>query len=212
MRSSEQVAMCMGAALVLAITPGPNMIYLVSRAICQGRAAAILSLMGVVAGLLSHLLFASVGLSALFMAVPMGYEILKYAGALYLLWMAWQAVRPGHASPFETNELPPESSRKLLVMGFLTSLLNPKIAIFYLSVLPQFINPDAGQVLAQSLVLGVTQVAIGTSVNLAFILSASFITFWFAQNPRWLAVQKYVMGGVLGLLAFKLLSQQRQVA
>lgn len=212
MLSIDQFSIFVGAALLLAITPGPNMIYLVSRAICQGRAAAILSLIGVVLGLLFHLMFASVGLSALFMAVPMGYEILKYAGALYLLWMAWQAVRPGHASAFETSKLPPESSQKLLVMGFLTSLLNPKIAIFYLSVLPQFINPDAGQLLAQSLVLGVTQVAIGTSVNLTFILSASFITVWFANNPKWLAVQKNVMSGVLVFLAFKLLSQQRQLA
>ena len=210
MMSLQPFAVFVAAAVLLAITPGPNMIYLISRAICQGRAAAILSWLGVVLGLMLHMLFASVGLSALFMAVPLGYELLKFGGALYLLWLAWQAVRPGSRSPFEARDLPPESPRQLFTMGLLTSVLNPKIAIFYLSVLPQFIQPEAGSVLMQSLLLGVTQICIGSSVNLMVILSAAALAAWFAKNRLWLALQRYVMGGVLGLLAFKLLQQQRQ--
>ena len=95
------------------------------------------------------------------------------------------------------------------MMGLLTSILNPKVAIFYLSVLPQFISPEAGAVLAQSLMLGVTQVFIGSSVNLIVTLSAAAIAGWFAKKPLWLAVQRYVMGLVLGVLAVKLFSQQR---
>ena len=201
-----------GAALLMAVTPGPNMIYLISRSICQGRAAGVMSWFGVVLGFTVHMLCASVGLTALFMAVPLGYEILKFAGEIYLLWLAWQAVRPSARSPFEAKSLSPQPPRKLFIMGLLTSVMNPKVAIFYLSVLPQFISPGSESVLSQSLVLGVTQVFIGSSVNLVVTLSAATIAAWFSKNRLWLAVQRYVMGLVLGVLALKLLSQQRNAA
>lgn len=197
------------AALLMAITPGPNMVYLLSRALCQGRSAAVLSWCGVVLGFTVHMVCAVVGLTALFLAVPLGYELLKFAGAMYLLWMAWQAVRPGARSPFEARALPAERPRRLFTMGLLTSILNPKVAIFYLSVLPQFVSPEAGAVLVQSLVLGITQVCIGGSVNLLVVLAAARVAGWFARNRRWLAVQRHVMGLVLGGLALRLLGQQR---
>jgi len=199
-----------GAALVMALTPGPNMVYLISRSLCQGKRAGITSWLGVVLGFTVHMCSAAVGLTALFMAVPLGYELLKFAGALYLLWLAWQAVRPGARSPFEPRSLPDESPRKLFIMGFLTSVLNPKVAIFYLSVLPQFISPENGSVLVQSLTFGTTQVFIGSSVNLLVTLSAARIALWFSHNPTWLAVQRYFMGLVLGALAVRLLSEQRR--
>ena len=171
-----------------------------------------MSWFGVVLGFTVHMLCASVGLTALFMAVPLGYEILKFAGAIYLLWLAWQAVRPSARSPFEAKSLSPQPPRKLFIMGLLTSVMNPKVAIFYLSVLPQFISPGSESVLSQSLVLGVTQVFIGSSVNLVVTLSAATIAAWFSKNRLWLAVQRYVMGLVLGVLALKLLSQQRSAA
>ena len=99
------------AALLMVLTPGPNMIYLISRSICQGRKAGVTSLLGVVAGFFVHLFAAAAGLTAVFLAVPMAYEVLKWAGALYLLWLAWQAVKPGARSPFEAQQLPPDSSR-----------------------------------------------------------------------------------------------------
>lgn len=201
-----------GAALLMALTPGPNMIYLISRSLCQGRMAGVMSWVGVALGFSVHMVCAAIGLTALFMAVPLGYELLKLAGALYLLWLAWQAVRPGSRSPFEARNLPPESPRRLFTMGLLTSVLNPKVAIFYLSVLPQFISPEAGSVLLQSLLLGSAQVFIGSSVNLAVALSAAGIATWFANNRFWLTVQRYLMGLVLGALAVKLLTQQRSAA
>ncbi|MBK7613550.1 MAG: LysE family translocator [Burkholderiales bacterium] len=212
MIATSQFIIFVGAALLMAVTPGPNMIYLVSRSLCQGRAAGVMSWFGVVLGFTVHMLCASIGLTALFMAVPLGYELLKFAGAVYLLWLAWQAIRPGARSPFEAKDLPPEPPRKLFMMGLLTSILNPKVAIFYLSVLPQFISPESGSVLIQSLVLGVTQVSIGSSVNLMVTLSAAAIAGWFATNRVWLAVQRYFMGLVLGVLAVKLLTQQRSAA
>ena len=198
------------ACLLMVLTPGPNMIYLISRSICQGRKAGVTSLIGVVAGFFVHMFAAAVGLTAVFLAVPLAYEALKWAGALYLVWMAWQAVKPGARSPFEARELAPDSSSKLVVMGFMTSVLNPKVAVFYLSVFPQFISPEHGSIFTQSMMLGLTQISVSFTVNLLIALFASGIAVWFVRNPLWLAVQRYVMGCVLAALAVRLMLEQRR--
>jgi len=186
------------------------MVYLISRSICQGRSAGVVSLFGVIAGFLVHMLAAAIGLSALFIAVPFAYEVLKWAGALYLLWLAWQAVRPGARSPFEPQQLPADSPRKLFLMGFLTNLLNPKVAVFYISLFPQFIDPERGSIFSQSLVLGATQMSVSFTVNLLIALSAARIASWFSHHPAWLAAQRYVMGCVLAALAVRLVFEPRR--
>lgn len=201
-----------GAALLMVLTPGPNMIYLISRSICQGRKAGVISLLGVIGGFLVHMFAAAVGLTTLFLSVPLAYELLKWAGALYLLYLAWQAVKPGARSPFEARQLPADPPRKLFLMGFLTNLLNPKIAVFYLSIFPQFVSPAHGSVFAQSLQLGFTQIAVSFTVNLAIALSAAGLARWFVRHPQWLAAQRYVMGSVLAALALRLASEQRRTA
>ncbi len=105
------------------------------------------------------------GITVLLIAVPFAYDALRFGGALYLLYLAWQAIKPGRRSPFQVRDLPADSPRKLFTMGFVTNLLNPKIAVLYLSLLPQFIDPQHGSVLAQSLVLGSVQIALSISVN-----------------------------------------------
>jgi threonine/homoserine/homoserine lactone efflux protein len=152
---------------------------------------------------------AALVMTALFLALPLGFEILKWVGAAYLGWLAWEALRPGARSPFEPQPLPPDPPRKLFVMGFLTNLLNPKVAMFYIALFPQFIDPERGSVLAQSLVLGAVQMSVSFSVNLLIALSAAGIASWFARNPLWLDAQRYVMGGVLGALAVRLAFEER---
>ena len=210
MIAAHDVLIFTAACVLMVLTPGPNMIYLISRSICQGRAAGVTSLVGVVAGFFVHMLAAAVGLTAVFLAVPTAYEALKWAGALYLLWMAWQAVRPGARSPFEARELVPDSSSKLVAMGFLTSVLNPKVALFYLSILPQFISPAHGSMFIQSILLGLIQISVSFTVNLLIALFAAGIAVWFVRNPLWLAVQRYVMGFVLAALAVRLMLEQRK--
>lgn len=168
-----------------------------------------MSWFGVVLGFTVHMVCAAVGLTALFTAVPLGYEVLKFAGAVYLLWLAWQAVRPNSRSPFEARDLPTESPRKLFAIGLLTSILNPKVAIFYLSVLPRFVSPESGSVLAQSLLLGTTQVCIGATANLLVTVSAASMAAWLSKNRLWLRVQRYLLGVVLRALAIKLIGQER---
>jgi threonine/homoserine/homoserine lactone efflux protein len=194
-------------ALGLALLPGPNMIYLASRAICQGRKAALISLAGVGLGFVFFMASAALGLTALFVAVPYAYDAVRLAGAAYLLYLAWAAVRPGGRAPFETRALAPDSPRKLFVAGLLTNLLNPKVAMFYLSLLPQFIDPDQGHVLAQSLILGVTQVCIGTSVNFTVLMTAGTLAGLLSSRPSWLAIQRWVMGTVLAGLAVRIATE-----
>ena len=153
------------ACLILVLTPGPNMLYCVSRALCQGRAAGLISLSGVLLGFVVHLMAAALGLTALLMAVPFAFDAIRLAGAAYLLWLAWQAVRPGGAAPFQARPLPADPPRKLFSMGFVTNLLNPKVAMFYLSFFPQFLHPENGSVLMQSLQLGAVQIGVSGAVN-----------------------------------------------
>jgi len=199
-------------ALGIVLTPGPNMIYLVSRSITQGRRAGFVSLLGVAAGFVVYLLAAAAGLATVFAAVPVAYTVLKVAGAGYLLYLAWQAVRPGGVSAFAPAELPIDPARRLFTMGLVTNLLNPKIAVLYVTLLPQFVDPARGSVAAQSLLLGAIQIAIALTVNGLIVLGAGSLAAFLTARPRWMRMQRYVMGAVLGALAVRLALQRPQPA
>ncbi|MEV4073135.1 LysE family translocator [Nonomuraea fuscirosea] len=196
-----------GIALVslgMVLTPGPNMIYLISRSLTQGRRSGLISLTGVFLGFTLYLTATCLGLTAVFAYVPAAYTALKLAGAAYLLWMAWNTLRPGGISAFEARDLPVERPGRLFSMGLLTCLLNPKIAILYLSLLPQFIDPSMGHVLLQSLALGSVQIVVGTLVNGLIVLSAGALAAFLARRPVWVRVQRYVTGTILGAFAISM--------
>ena len=197
-------------ALGMVLTPGPNMVYLISRSICQGRIAGLISLGGVALGFVFYMLCAAFGITAIVMAVPYAYDALRFGGALYLLYLAWQVLKPGGRSPFQVRDLPEDSTRKLFLMGFLTNLLNPKIAVMYLSLLPQFISPEHGSVLTQSLVLGFVQIMISVSVNAMIAIAAGSIAVFLSKRPSWLVVQRWLMGMVLTGLAIRMLTEARR--
>jgi threonine/homoserine/homoserine lactone efflux protein len=197
-------------ALGLVLTPGPNMLYLVSRSISQGRKAGLISLVGVGLGFIVYMLFAAFGITALLMTVPLAYDALRVGGALYLLYLAWQALKPGGRSPFQIRDLPVDSPKQLVIMGFLTNLLNPKAAVLYLSLLPQFIDAERGNVLSQSLVLGFTQITISLSINATIAIMAGTIAGFLAGRPLWLTVQRWLMGTVLAGLALRMATEARR--
>jgi threonine/homoserine/homoserine lactone efflux protein len=202
----------LGFALVsfgMVLTPGPNMIYLISRSITQGPAAGIVSLGGVALGFVFYMLCAAFGITALLFAIPYAYDALRFAGAAYLLWLAWQALKPGGRSPFQVKKLQVDSPRKLFAMGFVTNLLNPKIAMLYLALLPQFIDPT-GSVLTQSLALGTIQIAISVSVNAMIALAAGSIALFLGTRPAWLLLQRWLMGTALAGLAMKMALEARR--
>lgn len=197
-------------SLGLVLTPGPNMIYLISRSICQGWTAGLISLGGVALGFVFYMLCAAFGITALVFAVPYSYDALRFAGAAYLLYLAWQTLKPNGQSPFQVRDLPHDGPLKLFSMGFVTNLLNPKIAMLYLSLLPQFIDPAAGSVLQQSLVLGFTQIAVSVSVNALIVAGAGAIAVFLASRPIWARVQRWLMGTVLAALAVKMALETRR--
>ncbi|MEW5285470.1 LysE family translocator [Klebsiella michiganensis] len=197
-------------ALGLVLTPGPNMIYLISRSICQGRRAGLVSLGGVALGFVFYMLCAAFGITALIFAVPYAYDALRISGVVYLLYLAWQAVKPGGRSVFAVRDLPADSGRKLFMMGFITNLANPKIAIMYLSLLPQFISPGHGSILTQSLVLGGTQALISVAGNALIVVMAGQVSLFLAGRPLWQQFQRWLMATVLAGMAVKIAFEARK--
>ncbi len=189
------------AALGMVLTPGPNMMYLVSRTVAQGRRAGMISLMGVAAGFGVYLMAAAAGITAVFAVVPGLYLAVKLAGAAYLLWLAWQAIRPGGVSVFAPADLPHDPARRLFTMGLATNLLNPKIAIMYMALIPQFVDPDRGALWLQSLSLGAVQITVALIIDALIVLGAAGLAGFLTARPLWLRTQRYLMGTVLGTIA-----------
>ncbi|MEX0418197.1 LysE family translocator [Bacillus sp. C30] len=197
-------------SLSMVCSPGPNMIYLLSRSITQGRMAGFISLLGIMLGFIIYIIATMFGLTALFLAVPSLYEAVKWAGAAYLLWLAWNSIKPGATSIMEPRTIAIEPPRKLFLMGLMTNLLNPKIAILYVSLLPQFEDPEKGSLLLQGAVLGFTQITVSFIVNLLIVFTASRVAKWFGTRPTWLRVQRWLMASVLTGLAVRLAFERRQ--
>jgi len=198
--SGEKLALFAVAVALLALTPGPVWIYLISRTLAQGRRAGYFSLIGVMAGVLLHLLLAALGLSALLLAVPGAFDAIKLAGAAYLLWLAWTTVR-GAGFSFTPQPLEHVPDRVLLRQAMLASVVNPKVAVFYLSLFPQFVDPAAGNVLLQSLALGVVHVGVSTVIDGALVTVAALLAAGFARRPLWLRLQRWFLGSAFGALA-----------
>lgn len=197
---------CLGMVL----TPGPNMIYLVSRSICQGPMAGMISLGGVALGFLFYMLASALGITVLVMAVPYAYDGLKLAGAIYLATLAWQAIKPGGRSPFQVRDLPKDSPKRLFIMGLVTNLLNPKVAVLYLSLLPQFIDPARGSVFIQFIVLGLVQIAVSLTGNGLIALMAGSIAAFLGRRPLWMVVQRWMMATVLTALAVRMATEAQR--
>ena len=196
------------ACVALAATPGPNMLFLVSRTLAQGRAAGFVSLAGTSSGFALHALAAALGLSALLAAVPLAFEVVKWAGAIYLAWLAvvmWRA----SDEPEATVAAPHSTPRAMYRQGMLTAVLNPKVAVFQLALFPQFVDPARGSVLLQSLVLAVTQLVIVVAGDSVCVFAATGARRWFAARPGWGRWSKRALAGVFGALAARLAFQSR---
>jgi threonine/homoserine/homoserine lactone efflux protein len=199
------------AVMLLALTPGPVWVYLLSRTLTQGRRAGYFSLLGVAAGVVVHVLLAALGITVVLLAIPFAFDTIKLAGAAYLLWLAVSTVRGGGIC-FNPQPLAPVPDRVLLRQATIAALLNPKVAVFYLSLFPQFVEPAAGPVFAQSLLLGVVHVAVSTAVDGLLVTVAGLLSAWFAGRPLWLRMQRWLLGTAFGALAVWLASTPRHAA
>lgn len=197
------------ACVALVATPGPNLLYLVSRTLAQGRVAGFVSLAGTSSGFLLHVLAAAFGLSAILAAVPLAYDTIRIAGALYLAWLAWSTWRAPDVLPGAAVDTTVPAAR-LFREGLVTAILNPKVAMFQLALFPQFVDPSRGSVLVQSLVLGATQIVIAVVGDSLFVLAAASVRRWFAARPRWGAWSKRLLAGVFAALAARLALDERR--
>jgi threonine/homoserine/homoserine lactone efflux protein len=191
-------------ALGMVLTPGPNMMYLVSRSISQGRGAGLISLGGTAAGFLMYMTMANLGLAMVFVLVPWLFMAFKAAGALYLAYLAWHALKPGGQGLFETHTLERDSAGRLFRMGLITNLLNPKAAIMYLALIPQFIDPARGHTTAQGFLLGGVQISVSMVVNATIVIAAGSIASLIASRPSWATWQRRITGTLLGAVAVML--------
>jgi threonine/homoserine/homoserine lactone efflux protein len=178
------LALFMTATLALNLAPGPDMLYVSTRSLTQGRRAGVISALGIAAGAVVHTIAIASGLAALLRALPLAYEIVRFAGAAYLIWLGVQALR-GKAGPAAGKPLDRESEWAVFRQGAITNILNPKVALFFLAFLPQFVAPARGSVALQIVVLGCLFNVSGTIVNIA-------VAYLAASAGRWLGARGHV--------------------
>lgn len=209
MPSVETLLVFAALSLGLAATPGPNMLYLVSRALAQGTGAGMISLVGCQFGSLVIMLCAAAGLTAALFAVPYAWDVLRIGGAAYLMFLAWQCVRPGGQPIFSPRPMPQEPALRLFSVGFATAALNPKVAIFYVAVLPPFIDPALGNVFVQGAILGAVQIGVAIVFDGLLVYGAAGVARFLGTRPGWMAAQRWILGAALGLIAVKLATESR---
>jgi threonine/homoserine/homoserine lactone efflux protein len=178
---SHSLLVFIGAGLLLNITPGPDVLYIVGRSIGQGRIAGLVSALGISTGCLFHVASAALGLSALMIALPLAYDVVRYAGAAYLVWLGLHAI-VRRASPLQVQRVNRDSLGRIFRQGVLTNMLNPKVALFFLAFLPQFTDPARGPVSLQIALLGLIFIVNGTVVCAVYALAASWLSEWLTSR------------------------------
>lgn len=167
----------MAATLALNVTPGPDMLYVIARSVGEGRRAGVVSALGISTGSLFHTAAVVFGVSAFLVAYPAAYDLLRFAGAAYLAWLGVRALRTPARDGDEPDVAPAELSA-IFRQGVITNVLNPKVAIFFLAFLPQFVDPARGSITAQLVLLGLLFNTSGTLVNVGVALAASRAGEW----------------------------------
>ena len=202
-------AVFLTASIVISITPGPDLTYVFARGLAHGRKAGLVSVAGVVSGLIVHTLLVALGLAALVAESDTAFDIIRYAGAAYLLWMGIRLIRT--RAGLSANGSPTEGRwSAIYLQGLLTNLLNPKILLFFLAFLPQFASPLRGSVALQILILGGILIACGLVALMGTALASGTLREALAHHPLWLRIQNIVTGSLMIALAVHLLAFARR--
>jgi threonine/homoserine/homoserine lactone efflux protein len=188
----------MSAATLLALSPGPGMLYVLSRTLHGGRREGLLSAGGTLVGGLVHAVAAALGLSAILMRSALAFEVVRYAGACYLVYLGISMIRNRRATVIGVSG--ESTSRQNFLQGITTEVLNPKTALFFLSFIPQFVSPAKGHVVLQFLIFGTMSVILNTAADLLVVAFASSLAQRVAQRPRLIERQRTVSGaGMIGI-------------
>ncbi|MDQ0313871.1 LysE family translocator [Amorphus orientalis] len=192
------------AAVALTLTPGPDMTLFLGKTIAQSRLAGLASMAGAMTGLLFHTLLVAIGLSALLAASATAFLVLKVVGAAYLLWLAVQALRHGSALAVDDRKAAPDPLGRVFAKGLMINLLNPKIIVFFVTFLPQFVNPSAPNAAATLIFLGLVFIAIAVAFSTAMILAADTIALRLRRSPRLTRLIDWLFASVMAGFAVKL--------
>src|SRR3954470_9753697 len=181
------------ATLALLIVPGPAVLYIVARGIDQGRTAGLASAVGIASGSLFHVVAAALGLSAILASSALAFSVVKYLGAAYLIFLGVRTLltRPDVDEPVDRR---PRTIRELYSQGVIVQILNPKIALFFLAFLPQFVNPALGSVTVQTLFFGGMLMLMGLCTDSTYALISGTAGDWLKRQPAFAAAQRYVAG------------------
>ncbi|HLW03498.1 MAG TPA: LysE family translocator [Ktedonobacterales bacterium] len=190
------------AALGLLLIPGPAVLYIVTRSVSQGRRAGLVSVGGIELGGLTHAVAAALGLSALLLTSALAFDIVKYVGAAYLIYLGVRAMLTRDDS--HQAEPAPRSLSRLFTQGYLVNLLNPKTALFFYAFLPQFVDPARGNIIAQTLFFGLLFVLLAACTDSLYALLSSTVGQRLTKATRFQSIRRYATGGIyiaLGLTA-----------
>jgi threonine/homoserine/homoserine lactone efflux protein len=202
-------ALFAAVAWALIIAPGPDMLYVITRGMAHGRRAGMLSAVGVICGILVHTTAAAFGLTLILQTSAFAFLAVKYVGAAYLMYLGVKAWRDKSTFSLQT-QTPVVSSRAVFWQGVLSNVLNPKIAIFFLAFLPQFVEKDGNQVTLQMVILGLTFAFFGLCFLLVVGYSSGAIGGWLTRRPHYAQTLQRVAGGILIGLGIRLALTERQ--
>ena len=196
------------AVWVLAITPGPDMTLAIARSLSDGKVGGFMAVLGSSSGLVIHTLLVALGISALIIASPAAFAVLKTGGAAYLVWLAIQAIRHGSSLSVRRAERPAGSALSSYLTGFWVNLLNPKVILFFMTFLPQFVTASDPHVTGKLIFLGLWAILLGMPINAAIVLAAERLSTWLQDNRRVLRGIDYTFAGIFSLFAFKIFMTQ----
>ncbi|NMD08934.1 MAG: LysE family translocator [Phyllobacteriaceae bacterium] len=192
------------ASIILFITPGPDMSLFLSRTIVNGRAAGMASMIGTNFGCIVHTLLAAFGVSALIAASATGFLVLKIVGAVYLLWLAVDAIRNGSSLNVRDGERKPTSIVSSFLLGITVNLTNPKVVLFFITFLPQFVSAADPHVTGKLLFLGLYFIVISMPLAALMILAAERLVGWLKARPRVMRGIDFTFAGVFAFFALKI--------
>jgi threonine/homoserine/homoserine lactone efflux protein len=205
----SNLALFIAASWILIITPGPDMIYVITRGISQGRKAGVISAIGVTLGIFVHTTFAAFGLAIILKTSVMAFFAVKFVGAGYLIYLGIKALKDKTALNFKNNK-PQANIRTVFIQGIMSNVLNPKIALFFLSFLPQFVNPDYGSASIQMVYLGLTFALFGVVFLALLGYFSGSIGSWLSRQHHLSDKIRWFTGSILILLGLRLAFMERR--
>jgi threonine/homoserine/homoserine lactone efflux protein len=186
-----------GASLALLMTPGPAVLYIVTRSVGLGRRAGLVSVLGICTGTLVHVAAAALGLSALMMSSALAFNIVRWLGALYLIVLGIRTLLDRDGLSVDATDEGPDGWHRVYMQGVIVNVLNPHTALFFFAFLPQFVNPSSGRLPLQMMTLGLAFVGLSAITDAGWAIAAGAAGNWIKSNPRFARGQRLLTGGAL---------------